>query len=66
MIVACAWCEAEGRPYVMAEREPLDDRRTTHTVCVEHRTELMSQLARMAPTPARPSMAVPSREWSRR
>jgi hypothetical protein len=62
MIVACAWCEAEGRRYVMAEREPLEDRRVTHTVCVEHRTELLSQLARMARTPARPSMAIPSRE----
>ena len=63
MIVACAWCEAEGRSYVMAEREPLDDRRVTHSVCVEHRTELLSQLARMSRTPggAR-SLAVPSRE----
>jgi len=63
MIVACAWCEAEGRFAVMAEREPFDDRRTTHSVCVEHRTELLSQLARMARTPGPgPSLAVPSRE----
>jgi len=63
MIVACAWCEAEGRSSVMAEREPLNDRRVTHSVCVEHRTELLSQLARMPRTPggAR-SLAVPSRE----
>jgi hypothetical protein len=64
MIVACAWCQAEGRVYVMAEREPLDDRRVTHTVCLEHRTELLSQLARMAKTSGtvRPPLAAPSRE----
>ena len=64
MIVVCAWCEAEGRGYVLAEREPLDDRRVTHTVCLEHRTELLNQLARMPRTSAiaRPSLAAPSRE----
>jgi hypothetical protein len=64
VIVACAWCEAEGRVYVMAEREPFDDRRTTHTVCVEHRTELLGQLARMAPTSgsSRAALTTSSRE----
>jgi hypothetical protein len=63
MIVACAWCEAEGRFAVMGEREPLEDRRVTHSVCVEHRTELLSQLARMPRTPGSGrSLAVPSRE----
>ena len=64
MIVVCAWCEAEGRGDVMAEREPLDDRRVTHTVCLDHRTELLSQLARMSRTTgtAWPSLAAPSRD----
>jgi hypothetical protein len=64
MIVACAWCEAEGRKYVMAEREPFDDRRVTHTVCVEHRTELLGQLARMARASGTPwsTLTAPSRE----
>ena len=64
MIVVCAWCEAEGRGYVMAEREPLDDRQVTHTVCLEHRAELLGQLARMPRTAAiaRPSLAASSRE----
>jgi hypothetical protein len=64
MIVVCAWCEAEGRGYVMTEREPLEDRQVTHTVCLEHRTELLSQLARMprASAIARPSLAGSSRE----
>ena len=47
----------------MAEREPLDDRRVTHSVCVEHRTELLSQLARMSRNPgSATSLAVPARE----
>jgi hypothetical protein len=47
----------------MGEREPLEDRRVTHSVCVEHRTELLSQLARMSRTPGTGrSLAVPSRE----
>jgi hypothetical protein len=49
---------------VMAEREPFEDRRVTHTVCAEHRTELLGQLARMARTPGttRPPLTTPSRE----
>ena len=60
MIVVCAWCEAEGRKYLIAEREPLADRRVTHTVCLDHRTELLSQLEEMSRT-AWPSLAAPSR-----
>jgi hypothetical protein len=49
---------------VMAEREPFDDRRVTHTVCVEHRTELLGQLARMARASGTPwsTLTAPSRE----
>jgi hypothetical protein len=63
MLVVCAWCEAEGRKYLIAEREPLADRRVTHTVCLDHRTELLSQLEQMSRTPgaAWPSLAAPSR-----
>jgi len=47
----------------MAEREPFHDRRVTHSVCVEHSTELLSQLARMQRTPGNArSLAVRSRE----
>jgi len=45
MIVVCAWCEAEGRPCVLAEREPLGDRTATHSVCALHRAALLAQLA---------------------
>jgi hypothetical protein len=47
MIVVCAWCEAEGRPSVIEEREPLDDRSLTHTACSEHRDALLEQLRRV-------------------
>lgn len=47
MIVVCAWCQAEGRPYVLSEREPLDDRSQTHTACAEHRAVLLEELRRL-------------------
>jgi hypothetical protein len=47
MIVACAWCQAEGRPYVLTEREPLEDRSETHTICSHHRAVLLSELKRL-------------------
>jgi len=28
MRVICAWCEAEGRPAVLREKEPLEDQET--------------------------------------
>ena len=47
MIVVCAWCEAEGRRYVLAEREPFEDRTPTHTVCASHRAVLLEELRRL-------------------
>ena len=47
MIVVCAWCEAEGQPYVLAEREPLEDRSQTHTACARHRAALYEELRRL-------------------
>ena len=46
MIVVCAWCQAEGRPHVLAEREPFEDRSATHTVCGHHRAKLIEELRR--------------------
>jgi hypothetical protein len=47
MIVVCAWCEAEGRPPVLAEREPLEDRSATHTACAHHQEILYEELRRL-------------------
>jgi hypothetical protein len=34
MKVSCAGCEAEGRPAVVREKEPLDDPEETHGVAL--------------------------------
>jgi hypothetical protein len=47
MIVVCAWCQAEGRPSFLAEREPLEDKTSTHTACEHHRAELLEELRRI-------------------
>jgi hypothetical protein len=47
MIVVCAWCQAEGRPSILAEREPLEDKTPTHTACADHRAKLLEELRRI-------------------
>ena len=47
MLVVCAWCEAEGRPQLLVEREPFDDRTPTHTICNYHRAALYEELRRL-------------------
>ena len=47
MIVVCAWCQAEGRPYVITEREPFEDRSLTHAACAMHRAALFDELRRL-------------------
>lgn len=40
MRVICTWCEAEGKPAFVREREPLDDPEETHGVCAVHKEKL--------------------------
>lgn len=50
MIAVCAWCEKEGRSAdraLIGERQPLDDRRTTHGICDEHRATLEARIRRL-------------------
>jgi hypothetical protein len=35
MRVVCSWCEAEGKPALVREKEPLEDPEETHGVCKE-------------------------------
>ncbi len=42
MRVVCAWCDAEGKPAVVREKDPLDDPEETHGVCAEHKALLRS------------------------
>jgi hypothetical protein len=40
MKVICSWCEAEGKPVIVREKEPFDDPDETHGVCAEHKAKL--------------------------
>lgn len=40
MKVLCAWCEKEGKPALIGEREPLEDPAETHGICPEHRRQV--------------------------
>ncbi|HEY3066279.1 MAG TPA: hypothetical protein VGL09_10845 [Methylomirabilota bacterium] len=42
MKIVCAWCEHEGKPSLLGEKEPLDDPVPTHSVCSAHLLELIS------------------------
>ncbi len=44
MKVVCAWCERDGVPAFMGEREPLDDPSITHGICPRHLTLMLSTL----------------------
>ena len=44
MKVVCAWCERDGVPAFMGEREPLDDPSTTHGICPRHLTLMLGTL----------------------
>jgi len=37
----CAWCQAEGAPADLGEREPLDDPSETHGLCERHLTAIL-------------------------
>jgi len=36
MISVCANCLQEGKPAVMGEKEPFEDRRESHGICAAH------------------------------
>jgi hypothetical protein len=40
----CAWCQSEGRPSDLGEREPLDDTSETHGLCQRHLADLLADL----------------------
>jgi hypothetical protein len=42
MRVVCAWCQREGTPALLGEREPLDDPTETHGICERHRRHLLA------------------------
>ena len=40
----CAWCQREGGPSFLGEREPLDDDSETHGVCRRHLQHILAAL----------------------
>ena len=53
MKAICAWCESEGRPSDLGEREPFHNPATTHCICAYHQKRLLELL---------PSKAFPDAE----
>lgn len=45
MKLLCAWCQKEGKPALMAETEPLEDKRETYGICPDHRVQLEARVA---------------------
>jgi hypothetical protein len=41
--VLCAWCEAEGRPALLREVEPLDDPAASHGICDDHHRAVLAE-----------------------
>lgn len=40
----CAWCQREGGPAFLGEREPFDDESETHGVCRRHLQHILAAL----------------------
>jgi hypothetical protein len=45
MKIICAWCERDGLPALLGEREPLEDSSITHGICPQHLSQLLSTLS---------------------
>ena len=54
MRIVCAWCQSEGRPYLLRVGEPLDDTSETHGICDRHQQEIFEMF---------PSLSFPSTRW---
>ncbi|HET8575478.1 MAG TPA: hypothetical protein VFO18_00150 [Methylomirabilota bacterium] len=44
MRAICAWCQSEGRPADLGQREPFDDTSETHGLCQRHLAQLLGGL----------------------
>jgi hypothetical protein len=46
MIVMCAWCQSQGRPAMLGEKEPRDSVAVSHGICDEHALLMLTQARR--------------------
>ena len=44
MQILCAWCRREGQSGYLGEREPLENPRPTHGICVHHKAQILESL----------------------
>ncbi len=48
MKVMCAYCEKDGVPALICEKEPLDNPMISHGICPKHRRELQQEIEGLA------------------
>ena len=48
MKVMCAYCERDGVPALIGEKEPRDNPMITHGICPRHRQELQQEIEGLA------------------
>lgn len=46
MVVMCAWCQFEGRPAMLGEKEPRDSAVISHGICDEHALLVLAEARR--------------------
>ena len=54
MRVICAWCQREGRSWLLRIGEPIDDTSETHGICDRHQQAMFEMF---------PSRSFPSTRW---
>ena len=54
MRVICAWCQREGRSWLLRIGEPIDDPSETHGICDRHQQAMLEMF---------PSRSFPSTRW---
>lgn len=47
MKVICAWCEQEGRQFLISEVELYDRQMTSHGICGDHKKVVLKQIQRL-------------------
>lgn len=48
MIRVCSNCEKEGKPAVLGEKPPFEDRSLTHGICDVHKRVVLDEISRRA------------------
>ncbi len=49
MKIICSWCRGEGQVGFVGEKAPLEDRRETHGICLDHQRTIRSESGNQGP-----------------